>query len=496
MKQHTFAQRTHHSRTSPLSRFLRDGMVGCIFLALFFSCTATASQAEDPLTVEHMEELLDLIEQTHFSHVPKSSLIEGAIEGMLQKLNDPYTQYYNAKAWDEFNRSLERKTIGIGISYKETEKGLYILKVYPGSAAEKAGIVAHQTITHIDGIPLSNKKARERLEKLKDEEGKIVAVELRTATDDSPRTVSVTVASYTIPSVEAVRTLGDIGYVKVVSFAKDTAETVTQTMEQLGKPSTVKGWIIDLRDNPGGYVDTARKMASLFIPAGRVLYTLDRNGFRQSIDIPEGQTVRQPVVVLINEYSASASEVFAGALQDYNKAVLIGKKTFGKGTVQQLYTLKSGGIKVTVSHYLTPLGKAVNQVGISPDQPVEHPLRQTIRALSHLGTTAFRLESTAYESKLNGIDISQPLAWKTEKQNTLVAAKDLVALIDGQVLWDAYASQVIVTQGVKTRKFGATSGLSLRDGVAYLSSYAWMDAFPQVKITTDGARITLERRST
>jgi carboxyl-terminal processing protease len=351
------------------------------------------------------------------------------------------------------------------------------------------------TIVGVAGRSIAGKPLEEYAEELLGPEGTEVILDIVSTAGGIPKPVTITRKPFHIPTVEYVRMSGNIGYIRIASFSTDTAELVTDALALFRNGQPINGLIVDVRGNPGGYLDSVLEVSKQFIKEGRLLYTTDRNGTKESIDITNGYSINVPVTVLTDSNSASAAEVFAGAMQDYKKAVIVGSRTFGKGSVQQLIPLETGGgLRLTIEHYLTPMGHEVNQIGIRPDRLVAHPLQQTVVAMKAVGANSFRIRLGAYETEINRAIFETVVPIVRENGRTYVQSTALAALADGTVAWDGTKRQVFL-QGLQRKGiFGINNGLLLKDGASYIALDAFTRVFTNVTVQSATDSVVLEMK--
>ena len=464
-------------------------IVSCLWVS--FTPSAYASSQ-----LEKLNEIFTLIEQSHVSGISSEQLFEAAITGILNTLNDPYTSYYNEQEWQTLQQRFQQTYVGIGIQFVETKQGLRIKRVYPGSSAHAAGLNPGEIITGVAGQSIAGKATDEVLNLILGAEN--TAVELNILKVNGKETYKITLIrrSFTIPTVEYKRLDNHIGYILITSFTTDTPQQVADALATLKVSTPIKGLIVDLRGNPGGYLQSVLDVMKSFLTAGQVMQSIDRNGLKQAYEITGGKQVGVPTVVLVDENSASASEIFAGAMQDYDLAQIIGTNTFGKGSVQQLIPLQTGGgLKVTIEHYLTPKGNKVDGIGILPDVKVADPLKQVAMGLNHLGTSQFQVELTEYGTFINqgAFDTLVPVI--RERQRIYIQATSLASLMAGNTTWNQKTRQLRLQTSTYTETFGLNNGLLLRDGKSYLAMDALTKEFPSLKIRTTTDSIILEWRT-
>lgn len=305
------------------------------------------------------------------SDIDETKAIDGAIEGYINSLGDEYTEYIPADEMKEYTESIMGNFVGIGIyMVKNTEKDLVqVLSPIRESPAEKAGIKAGDLITKVDGVSYTADQMTEMANTIKGEEGSKVTLEILRG--EETLTFEVIREKVNTNPVYSEKLENDIGYLEISSFDEGVAEDFKSKYLSL-KEQGIKGLVIDLRDNGGGLVDEALKIVDYIVPKDRTtLITVDKDGKEEVTKSKEDKLIEEPVAVLVNASSASASEIMAGALKDLGCATILGTKTYGKGVIQQLLTLSNGaGLKITVEEYYTPNKTKINKVGITPDYEV------------------------------------------------------------------------------------------------------------------------------
>lgn len=305
------------------------------------------------------------------SDIDETKAIDGAIEGYIDSLGDEYTEYIPADEMKEYTESIMGNFVGIGIyMIQNTEKNLVqVLSPIRESPAEKAGIKAGDLITKVNGVSYTADQMTEMSNTIKGEEGSNVTIEVLRG--EQTLTFEVTRAKVNTNPIYSEKLENNIGYLEITSFDEGVAEDFKSKYLAL-KEQGIKGLVIDLRDNGGGIVDEALKIVDYIVPKNQTtLITVDKDGKEEVSKSKEDRLVEEPVVVLVNSSSASASEIMAGALKDLECATIVGTKTYGKGVIQQLLTLSNGaGLKITVEEYYTPNKTKINKVGITPDYEV------------------------------------------------------------------------------------------------------------------------------
>lgn len=304
-------------------------------------------------------------------------LEDGAIRGMLSALGDPYTSYFDKSQTEEFLTSTNGEYYGVGmyITYGKDIEWPMVLSPIKGSPAEEAGVKPGDYIYSISGEEITNDTSlEETANKLKGKSGTKVEVVL-VRFDENKHQEKITVElerrKIELSIFEYEMKDGDIGYIKMSDFDIDIDTQFNKAYDELVNQKNAKGLIIDLRDNAGGYLDKALKMADKLVPAGIITYTVDKNDVKK-IEYSDDEKSKVPIVVLINGNSASASEILAAAIKDHGMGKIVGKTSYGKGLVQEFKSLGDGTYtKVTIAEYFSPNGTKINKVGVAPDIEVD-----------------------------------------------------------------------------------------------------------------------------
>lgn len=333
----------------------------------------------DAATVELFKPFWDSWTVIHEYYVDQpvddETLMRGAIEGMMNSLGDPHTQYLAPEDYSDMVSDLRGDYEGIGALVNLEGEYLTISEPFPGSPAEAAGLLPGDMVVGVDGEDMTGIEPELVRRRVLGPKGSTVILTIRREGVEEPFDVSITRARIVVPSVESKMLDNEIAYVKLRQFALNTGNDLHTELEKL-MAENPKGLILDLRGNPGGYVSTCVQVASEFLSEGKiVLYEEDSDGNRKEHPaIKGGLALDIPLVVLVNGQSASASEVLSGALRDYQRATLVGEQTFGKGTVQTSVVLENGeqgAIKITIARWLTPNGLNIDAEGLTPDVVVE-----------------------------------------------------------------------------------------------------------------------------
>ena len=326
-----------------------------------------------PEEFDSLSEVWTVIQDSYVnqSAIDNEKLAQGAIDGMLQALGDPYSSYYdNYSTLEDY---LQGSFEGIGATVSKESGQLTVVSPIKGSPAEQAGIKAGDVILEIDGEPTNDLTVTEAVMKIRGPKETTVTLLIQHEGESTPVEMQIVRAEITEPSVDYKSLPNDIGYIQIAYFADHTvSEFQTALNDAIGNGS--KGLSLDLRGNPGGYLDVVADIADEFLDGGVILYeaTDSLEIIRDWTASPGGLAVDIPLVVLVDNSSASGSEVLAGALQDHGRAVIIGTQTFGKGSVDSTYELQDGSaLYLTTARWLTPDKHAIEGVGITPDYVVE-----------------------------------------------------------------------------------------------------------------------------
>jgi carboxyl-terminal processing protease len=348
----------------------------------------TSAGASGAIDLSRFNEVLDLVEQRHVGDETEQQLIDGAIRGLVESLNDPYSQYLTSEEMEVMLGDLSGSFEGIGAVIESRSPtgdscttigpDCYLLVVSPidGSPAKAAGIVSGDRVTAVDGVSVDGETLDSSVRRVRGAKGTTVVITVVRG-EDAPKDISIVRDVIVVPAVEPKQlstAAGDpVGYIRLAEFSEVASAQFRTALQTVIDAGTTR-IILDLRDNPGGYLSAALAIASEFIGDGVVYMEETSNGKRTETRASGGGLATDPsikLVVLINKGSASASEILASALQDRGRAELVGETTFGKGVVQTFIDLSDGsGLKLTIAKWLTPNGTWVHKVGIAPDYPV------------------------------------------------------------------------------------------------------------------------------
>jgi carboxyl-terminal processing protease len=329
---------------------------------------------KDELTksdVAKFSEVWNLLKENFYYDIDEREMFEGAIAGLAAGLKDPYTIYYTKEQMKQLREYSSSSYVGVGLIVSETKDGiLEVIEAVGGGPAKAAGIKEGDLIVKVNGDDVTEEEADFVVNLIKGEEGTEVVVTVYRPSEFQYLDFKMVRKKVHIPSVKSEIIDNLIGYIRITMFDTMVAMDFYNELNLLLKKG-IKGLIIDVRDNPGGSYDQVVSIADMFLPEAIILYTEDKDGNRE-YERSNAAHIDIPLVVLVNERSASASEVLAGAFQDNGRAAIVGTQTYGKGVVQAIIPTKDGsGLRVTIAGYYTPKGNVVQDVGITPDHKVE-----------------------------------------------------------------------------------------------------------------------------
>lgn len=305
----------------------------------------------------------------------EDSMTTGAIEGLLGSLGDKYASYFDPKANKEFQMDANGEFFGVGMSVGMNENTPTISSVFKGTPAEKAGLKAGDQILAVDGVRKAKWELDDVVSRIRGPLGTKVTVEIFRPDTAKNLTFTMTRERIAIPNIMSEMVGKDVGLIRMMQFNSLAADDIRKAIGELGGKGA-KGFILDLRENPGGLLSSAVGVSSLFIESGVIVRVDERGKPETQENALSDKATDKPLVVLIDANSASASEIVAGALQDYKRATIVGEKSYGKGSVQIVRQLSNGGsVKLTNAHYLTPKSRVIDGVGVVPDVIVPMDLK-------------------------------------------------------------------------------------------------------------------------
>lgn len=351
-----------------------------VLITSLITSNAVSSKYEYALeNVKKYEKLMYLeqeIKDSFYQDVEEEELLLGMSRGLFQGLNDPYSEYYTKEELDELSEQTTGELIGIGVIVGIKEEDIVVISPIKDSPADRAGMKTGDIIAKVNGQAYSATQLSEAIKEIKlplsEKKSSFTgkpdygSVQIEVLREKESIVMDIKREEIPLHTVE-YKSMGDVGYIQITQFAEGTARDFKKALKQL-KTERKKGLIIDLRNNPGGLLDEVRDVADSIMGEATIVYTQDRAGQKDYIKSKAGGELDIPLVVLINEGSASASEVLSGAVRDNEIGTLIGEKTFGKALVQSVRMLSDGsGYKLTTQQYFTPSGENINHKGIEPD---------------------------------------------------------------------------------------------------------------------------------
>jgi carboxyl-terminal processing protease len=390
MEQEKMDQEQGSDAKSGYIRFKKFHFIMLLFLVVFLSAGITTVALsfgdEKVVTVNNdrkefakLYEAFDTLTDDYYKKVNEQKLINGAINGMVESLDDPYSDYMSVDEAKSFHSSISSSFEGIGAEIQEKDGHIVIVSPIKGSPAEKAGLKPNDIIVSVDGKSLQGMTSTEAVTLIRGKKGTKVELTISRPGSEAPMTVPITRDEIPIETVYGEMVDDQIAKVQITSFSTNTSKELTQTLNDL-QSKGMKGLVLDLRQNPGGLLDQAISISSMFVPKGKVIVKEeDRNGKIKEIGSQNTGNPDLPLVVLIDKGSASASEILAAAVKESAGVPLVGEKSFGKGTVQTASNFTDGSnIKFTIAKWLTPNGNWIHKKGIKPDVEVALPEYATL----------------------------------------------------------------------------------------------------------------------
>lgn len=355
--------------------FLQGALFGALIVLSgtgIVSCGVRLSK--DASSEEKVEALKKLIDEKYMGEVDEDALKEGLYKGYVQGLDDPYSVYYDEEETKELYETTEGEYSGIGAVLSQDLKNgvITLVQIYEDSPADKAGLKDEDILTKVGTLDVTGMDLSEVVTYIKGEKG--TEVELTVLRGEDADEVTVTAVRDTVEAqtVEYEMLEDQIGYLAVSEFDSVTYGQYEEALEALSDQG-MEGLVVDLRNNPGGNLNTVCDMLDLVLPEGTIVYMEDKEGKRQTYSSDDAHQLDVPMAVLVNGNSASASEIYAGAIQDHEAGTIVGTQTYGKGVVQQIFDLGDGtSVKLTIAEYFTPKGRSINGEGVTPDLEVEY----------------------------------------------------------------------------------------------------------------------------
>lgn len=328
------------------------------------------SALSDTKTVQKLNYLESLINEEYLEEKEEDSLREGLYAGLMSGLNDPYSTYYTAEQYKELNTSNEGSYVGIGaVLQKDKDGGAKIVQLYEGGSGEQAGLKKGDVLKAIDGEDVTEKETSDIASMIRESDKDSVTLTIQR--DEETKEIKVEIRDVEIQTVSHEMLDDETGYIRISEFSEVTSNQYKKAFEDL-QDKGMKKLVVDLRDNPGGLLTAVCDVLRQILPEGLIVYTEDKNGKKEEEKCDGKSELAMPLAVLVNGGSASASEIFAGAVKDYGIGTIVGTTTYGKGVVQTIQPLSDGSaVKITIAKYFTPKGNDINKKGIAPNVEAE-----------------------------------------------------------------------------------------------------------------------------
>ena len=371
------------------------GMIAGLVLALLISCgvylvqmknsrdvsmigarasqTDAAESAINALSLQKLGIIEDSINEYYLGEITQEDLENGLYRGIVEATGDPYSEYYTSEELKDLQESSSGIYYGIGayVGIDPTTQYCKISGVIDGTPAQEAGLMAEDLIVKVDGTDTFGMTTTDVVALIKGEENTDVVLTIARTGEEEYLEITVTRRRVEAPTVNYEMLEDGIAYIEITQFEEVTTDQFEEKLEQ-ARADGMKGLIIDLRGNPGGTLSSVVAISRMLLPEGLIVYMEDKKGEREEYACDGKRQLEVPLVVLINENSASAAEILAGAVKDYGIGTLVGTTTFGKGIVQKVFGITDGsGMKLTISHYYTPKGNDIHEVGVAPDEEVK-----------------------------------------------------------------------------------------------------------------------------
>lgn len=326
----------------------------------------------DSSHVQKIEYLEKMIDQEYLGEVDNAEMAEGIYAGLVYGLGDVYSRYYTADEYAQETASTDGAYAGIGVSIQKNKNGgVQIAECYEGGPGAEAGLQTGDVITAINDTDVTDMELSDVVSLIRENKDNTIVLTVFRENEEKSREISVDVTDVELPSVFGEMLNKKTGYIQITQFTGVTPQQYKDMFAEL-KDKGMERLVIDLRDNPGGLLTSVCDILREILPEGLIVYTEDKYGNREEENCDGKHQLDMPLAVLVNENSASASEIFAGAVQDHEVGTIVGTTTYGKGVVQELRQLSDGSaVKLTVSNYYTPNGNSINKVGIKPDVEVK-----------------------------------------------------------------------------------------------------------------------------
>ena len=360
--------RTNSQRKSNAINHMKKKIFS-IIISLFFFEKSFSENTDIYKKIDLFGEVLEKISKEYVDEVDQSKSMDAAINGLLQSL-DPYSAYMTPESFEGMQTETSGKFGGLGIEVGMESGVVKVITPIDNTPASKAGLKAGDYIVKIDGVQVQGKSLMDAVDLMRGLVGSSIEITVRRRGVKKALIFNITREIIQVQSVKSELIDNNIGYIRLTSFNENSSDQIKEKVKKLNKNKNLKGYILDLRNNPGGLLSQAIKISDFFLENGEIVSTKSRQAsenrkwFAKKGDLTNGKTL----IILINYGSASASEIVAGALKDHKRAILVGENSYGKGSVQSIIPLKNrGAIRLTIAKYYLPSGKSISKVGVTPD---------------------------------------------------------------------------------------------------------------------------------
>lgn len=417
----------------------------CLGLTIIFVLLSTGIA----FGMETIDEVRSLVKTRYYQDVTEDVLNKTSVKEMVYSLNDPYSTYIEPELFKDYLSSLDGNYVGVGLTINEFSGNVQVVNPIPGSPAGKAGVRAGDIITHVDGKSVKGMSSNQVAGKIRGPEGTKVMITVKR--DEQSFSITLERVTIKLPNIE-YRLIGPgIGYINLYSFTSDSPQEIEDALNEL-LSQKMETLVLDLRNDPGGLLDAAVNIAGNFVPSGPVVHVVqkgNREYVLRTFKTPKGI----PVAVLVNEGTASASEILAGAIQDAKTGFVVGTKTYGKGCVQTIFALgNGGGLKLTTAKYLTRGRQDINGKGLTPDVIVTDEDKQLEIAVKKLGgssNSVFDVQMTL-GSKLAFVGFRTfelPVSPYIMNGSLMVPLRDVAKYCGGEVRWEKGKTVIVSSKG-------------------------------------------------
>ncbi|MGG6310220.1 S41 family peptidase [Paenibacillus macerans] len=441
-----------------------------------------------------LQEVLDYLEAYNIEGVERQDFLDNAIRGMVYSLDDPYSDYFTQEELQSFEDGLNQEYVGIGVTLRYHSDHMYVTDVLKNSPAAKAGILQGDIITKVDGLPVTSSEDTLRIQ---GEENTQVKITVNRSGQNL--VYPITRGQFSLPAVtSSLIPSSKVGYIAVSSFSETADEEFADALKSL-RQKGIGSLVLDLRDNLGGYVESAANIAKHFMKEGILMYTADQSEELQPVTITNGEDMGMPVVILTNALTASASEILTGALRDNDLATVVGSQTYGKARIQNVFNLSNGSsLKLTVQAYLTPNMEDFNHVGLKPDIEIDNnAAAQLITGLYQAGVRHMEVSGGPATLKINGTAFPGYIDVIQNGNKIYAPARMLAALAKSTPTWSSSLQKLTITDGNGKPSGFTVAGKTVKlvDNESYLELHEFQKKVPNVSWSYTQGQLKLSFKS-